>query len=227
MAPSRRRWLPLLAFAAGLAARPLPAAEPPRYAFDPVHTRVMFAIDHAGFSKAIGTVSGSTGSLRFDPADWTTARLDVRVPMQRLDMGDSGWAAAVFAPRFLDVRRYPEARFVAADIRRQDERHGTACGTLTLHGVTRPLCMAVVMNRIGRYPLPPFRRTVGFSARASLRRSEFGMTRWLSLVGDEVELRIEAELFRSDAGADADDAPPVPPAPIDDDATGEPAHAEP
>ena len=34
--------------------------------FDPVHTRVMFTIDHAGFSKAIGTVSGSEGSLYFD-----------------------------------------------------------------------------------------------------------------------------------------------------------------
>ena len=37
------------------------AAGPARYNLDPVHTRVMFAIDHAGFSKAIGTVSGSTG----------------------------------------------------------------------------------------------------------------------------------------------------------------------
>ncbi|HOZ24794.1 MAG TPA: polyisoprenoid-binding protein, partial [Thermomonas sp.] len=41
-----------------LACAPTAAGEPPRYAFDPVHTRVMFAIDHAGFSKAIGTISG-------------------------------------------------------------------------------------------------------------------------------------------------------------------------
>ncbi|TXG79242.1 MAG: polyisoprenoid-binding protein, partial [Rhodocyclaceae bacterium] len=33
------------------------AGEPVRYAIDPVHTRVVFEIDHAGFSKAIGTVS--------------------------------------------------------------------------------------------------------------------------------------------------------------------------
>lgn len=192
--------LPALLLA--LACAPTAAGEPPRYAFDPVHTRVMFAIDHAGFSKAIGTISGSQGSLQFDVEDWSSARLDVRVPMDRLDMGDSGWSASVFAPRFLDVKRYPQARFVASDgMQRGVGNRGRACGQLTLHGVTRPLCLDVVFNKAGRYPLPPFRRTIGFSATATLKRSDYGMTSWRSLVGDDIELRIEAELFRSDADA--------------------------
>jgi len=199
-----------------LACAPTAAGEPPRYAFDPVHTRVMFAIDHAGFSKAIGTISGSQGSLQFDADDWASARLDVLVPMDRLDMGDSGWSASVFAPRFLDVKRYPQARFVATDgMQRGTGNRGRACGQLTLHGVTRPLCLDVVFNKAGRYPLPPFRRTIGFSATATLKRSDYGMTSWQSLVGDDIELRIEAELFRSDADAPA----PTQPAPV----AGDPA----
>ncbi|HPW12857.1 MAG TPA: YceI family protein [Thermomonas sp.] len=217
MLPRRRlpaSCLPALLLA--LACAPTAAGEPPRYAFDPVHTRVMFAIDHAGFSKAIGTISGSQGSLQFDADDWASARLDVLVPMDRLDMGDSGWSASVFAPRFLDVKRYPQARFVATDgMQRGTGNRGRACGQLTLHGVTRPLCLDVVFNKAGRYPLPPFRRTIGFSATATLKRSDYGMTSWQSLVGDDIELRIEAELFRSDADAPA----PTQPAPV----AGDPA----
>ena len=203
--PSSIRLSALLAL---LACLPAVAGEPARYAFDPVHTRVMFAIDHAGFSKAIGTISGSQGSLHFDVEDWSSARLDVVVPMHRLDMGDSGWSASVFAPRFLDVKRHPQARFVATDgLQRQLANRGRACGQLTLHGVTRPLCLDVVLNKAGRYPLPPFRRTIGFSATATLKRSDYGMTSWQSLVGDDIELRIEAELFRQD-GEDLQPAQP-------------------
>ena len=194
---------------------PALAAGPVRYEFDPVHTRVMMAIDHAGFSRAIGTISGSQGSLLFDPQDWSSARMEVTVPMDKLDFGDSSWSAAVFAPRFLHVKRYPHARFVADEVTRTDGDRGRACGKLTLHGTTRPLCMDLVLNKIARYPLPPFRRTIGFSATAQLKRSEFGMTSWRSLVGDEVELHIEAELFqrgsettRSQADAGDDDATP-------------------
>ena len=205
----------LLLVACSLAGMPALAAGPVRYEFDPVHTRVMMAIDHAGFSKAIGTISGSQGSLLFDPQDWSSARMEVTVPMDKLDFGDSSWSAATFAPRFLHVKRYPHARFVAGDVKRTEGDRGRACGKLTLHGTTRPLCMDLVLNKIARYPLPPFRRTIGFSATAQLKRSEFGMTSWRSLVGDEVELRIEAELFqrgsettRSQADAGDDDATP-------------------
>ncbi len=193
-----RQRLCLAALAVSAACAVANAGEPVRYAIDPVHTRVLFEIDHAGFSKAIGTVSGSEGSLQFDVDDWSSAKLEVTVPMQRLDMGDSGWTASVFAPRFLDVKRYPQARFVSTRVERREGNRGTLCGELTLHGTTRPLCMELVLNKIARYPLPPFRRTAGFSARTSIKRSDFGMKSWRSLVGDEVELRIEAELVRRD-----------------------------
>jgi len=73
-----------------LAATPLLAiAAPDSYRLDPVHTRVLFAVEHAGFSHALGTVSGSEGVLVFDPDDWRTARLEVSVPIQRLDLASA------------------------------------------------------------------------------------------------------------------------------------------
>ena len=51
--------------------------QPTTYQLDPVHTRVLFAVSHAGFSHALGTVSGSTGTLRFDPDDWSSATVSV------------------------------------------------------------------------------------------------------------------------------------------------------
>lgn len=202
--PSTRVCIAIAALAASL---PLAvfAAEPETYALDPVHTRVLFAIEHAGLSKALGTVSGSTGSLLFDRDDWRSARLDVRVPLTRLDLGDAQWNTAALAANLLDGERHPEAHFVSHTIEPTDADHAKVCGELTLRAVTRPLCMDVTLNALKRYPLPPFRRTVGFSATAVLSRADYGIDAWKSMIGDKVELRIEAEAVRSHRIDDAVD----------------------
>ena len=169
------------------------------YELDPVHTRVLVAVEHAGFSKALGTVSGSTGHLAFDPDDWSTARLEVSVPLQRIDFGDSQWNQAVLAGNLLDTDTHPLARFVSTRVEPIDLLHATVYGTLTLHGVSRDVQLDVALNALKRHPLPPFRRTAGFSATAVLSRAEFGITAWKSVIGDRIELRLEVEAVRSRA----------------------------
>lgn len=177
----------LFAFSSGV------AAQARLYALDPVHTRVMFAVDHAGFSRAIGTVSGTTGTLRLDPGDWSSARVEARVPMQRLDLGDDAWNRATLAGNLLDAERHPDAVFVSERVEPAGERRMHIHGQLTLRGVTRPVVLEAVMNDIRRHPMPPFRRTAGFSAVAMLSRADFGITSWPGVIGDDVELRIEVE----------------------------------
>src|SRR5690606_7787833 len=208
------RWHPFAAIAAlalvlALAWPPPAAARPATYALDPVHTRVQFAVWHAGFSQALGTISGSTGTLQFDPDDWTCARLEVSVPLQRLELGDDAWRRATLAGRLLDAQRWPQAHFVSTRVEPLDARNFIVHGQLTLRGVTRELPLQVRFNALKRHPLPPFRRTAGFSATATLSRSDFGIDAWSSAIGDTVELRIEAEAVRSaragqQHGADTD-----------------------
>ena len=186
-------------------------AAPDGYSFDPVHTRVLFAVSHAGFSQAMGTVSGSSGRLWFDPDDWHVAKLAVRVPLSRLDMGDPKWSKAVGARNLLDVGKFPDATFVSTRIEPKDAQHGRVCGTMTIRDVSHDACMDVTFNQLKHHPLPPFRRTAGFSAVATLSRKDFGITAWPGVIGDAVTLRIEAEALH-DGRVTADAAGQLPPA---------------
>ncbi len=208
----RHRIATLAAFAVALPfAGGAAAGEAVHYSLDPVHTRVMFAIEHARFSKAIGTVSGSTGSLVFDPDDWAGAKLQASVPMTRVDLGDAGWNKATLDGNLLDVEDHPTAEFVSTRVEPIAPGRASVYGTLTLRGVTREIVLDVTLNAAKRHPLPPFRRTVGFSATAMLSRKDFGIDVWPSVIGDAVELRIEAEATRSRADDDRDtDAPDAP-----------------
>lgn len=184
-------------------------AQSQRYELDPVHTRILFAVSHAGFSHALGTIGGSTGELVFDPSDWSSARVEVEVPLARLDLGDPDWNVAALGRRLLRAETYPTARFVSTSVAPRDASHARVCGDLRLRGATRPLCLEVTLNALERHPMPPFRHTAGFSATGTLERKAFGIDAWEGLVGDTVELRIEAEAVRRGADARKPDAPPA------------------
>lgn len=210
--PAWRAGRSLAAVACALALAAPAGAEPARYALDPVHTRVLFAIDHAGYSRALGTVSGSTGSVVFDPDDWSSARVEVEVPLARLELGDAVWNDA--ALRMIDAQAHPVARFISRRVEPVAVDAARVCGDLTLGAATRGFCLHVQFNQLRRYPLPPFRRTAGFSAAGDLSRGDFGLTRWSTLVGDTVELRIEAEAHYLGPATDAPaahDSPEDPP----------------
>lgn len=180
-------------------------AQAMRYELDPVHTRVLFAVSHAGFSQALGTISGSTGELWFDPDDWSSARLQASVPIARADLGDAKWNRAVLANNLLDAEDHPLASFQSTRVEPVDATHAAVFGTLTLRGVSREVKLDVTLNAARRHPMPPFRRTLGFSATAVLSRKDFGIDAWPSVIGDTVELRIEAEATRARQRDDAAD----------------------
>ena len=209
----RRMRLLLLCLCLCLGAAPMAAfAEAVRYELDPVHTRVLFAVSHAGFSHALGTVSGSSGELWFDPEDWASARLQATVPLARLDLGDAKWNKAALAGNLLDAGKHPQASFVSTRIEPVDATHAAVHGTLTLHGVAREVKLDVTLNAAKRHPMPPFRRTVGFSATTTISRKDFGIDAWPSVIGDAVELRIEAEATRARGAGPDDEVAPTDPA---------------
>src|SRR3546814_7419855 len=77
-----------------------------------------------------------------------------------------------------------------------DDTRASVFGTLTLRGVSREVKLDVVFNQLERYPLPPWTRTVGFSATTTISREAFGIDAWPTVIGDAVALRIEAEADR-------------------------------
>ena len=171
------------------------SAESETFAFDPVHSRIAFRVSHAGFSDAIGTFSGITGSVSFDESDWRNARVEARIPIDRLDLGDAEWRERILDPTFFGVWKYAEARFVSTRVEALVDGRLRVLGVLDLHGVEQEVTLDVAINRIARHPLT-LRRTAGFSATTTLSRAAFGMKKWKNLVGDEVSISIEIEAQR-------------------------------
>ena len=174
-----------------------------RFAIDPVHTRVAFQVSHAGFSWPVGSFSGASGVLDFDPADWSKAHVEVRVPIATLQLGDDKWQRKILDPTFFDAEKFPEARFVSTKVEPRGADEAEVTGELTLHGVTKTVTLHVKLNKLARHPLT-FRRTAGFSATGTLSRRDFGIDNWAKVVGDEVRLILEVEASRDKEAGDGE-----------------------
>ena len=177
------------------------AAAMPAWKLDPSHTRVLFRVDHAGFSQALGLLSGIEGELRFDPGDWAGASVEVVVPLARLEVGDQEFRDTLLGQGWFHASRHPEARFRSTRVEPTDEGSAKVHGLLSLRGEEKPVVLEVRLNKAGLNPVR-FRRAVGFSATATLDRRDFGLDRWQNLVGTEVGLEIQAEAIRYRPGHD-------------------------
>ena len=178
---------------------------------DPVHTQIHFSVDHLGFTHAMGLFKVREGLLQFDPADLTRCRVDVTVDVGSLLMGDSKWQETVTSWQFLNIKRWPLARYTAQHCEKTADNEGVVQGSLELHGESAPLALRFRLNKVGNDPYS-FRHTAGFSAQGEIQRSTYGMNKLLTAVGDKIELRIEMEAVRDRGGSHpaAGDRPPEP-----------------
>lgn len=186
-----RRWFPALVWLLLLVAGKA-AAHPLDYRIDTVHSQVLFSADHDGYSRPVGRLAIARGWLRFDPDDWSASKVVADIDIGSADLGDKSWDAAVIGRNFLDADQSPLAHFESVSVTKTGDDTGVLAGQLTLRGITLPVKVDFIVNRVGM-TLFGFETIAGFSGRAELDRTKFGMTAFPKAVGTAVTIRLEIE----------------------------------
>jgi len=174
-------------------AQPAPSGAPPAgvYSVEPHHTQVMFGISHLGFSTFYGAFSGASGSLKLDPANPAGSQLDVSVPTASVATINPTLNDELRSADWLDATAFPAMTFHSTKITLTGPGTADVTGDLTLHGVTHSETLQARLNTPGVNPLTKA-YTVGFEVGGHIKRSDFGVKKYLPLVGDDVQLIISA-----------------------------------
>jgi polyisoprenoid-binding protein YceI len=169
------------------------------YEADPNHTLVGWRVDHLGFSDYFGLFGDVTGTLTLDRADLANAKVDVTIPINPvvasqglhdhlLRPGKDGAASDFFGPNAAP------AHFVSTSVSPSvDGMAAYIVGDLTLNGHTRPVAIQARFSGAGAMMGS---EQVGFSGRAVIKRSDFGITTGIPLVSDAVELDLTAAFMK-------------------------------
>lgn len=165
------------------------------YRLDPGHTLVQFCIRHMGLSDYCGRFGRVSGSLVFNGSQPEKSSARILIDMNTIDTPSKELNEKLKA-EFFETGRHPMARFTTTSIRVTGERTGIIAGTLELHGVSKPIELAVTFNGGLVHPFANS-YAIGFSATTRLSMSDFNFpdVAWKSFVGNEASLTIEAEFI--------------------------------
>ncbi len=188
---------PVLALLGGIAAAQTTPTRNPAdvlagaYTVEPQHTQVYWSLSHLGFTNFYGRLSDVSGSLSLSPTSPGTDQLSIAMPTASLNTTSDKLNQELQGSDWFDARSYPTIAYKSTKVDLLGRGHATVTGALTLHGVTRPVVLDVHFNAAGVNPID-HHYTVGFQAAGTIRRSQFGVTKYVPVVGDDVSLMISA-----------------------------------
>ncbi|MBI4978610.1 MAG: YceI family protein [Spirochaetes bacterium] len=161
------------------------------YIADPMHTSIGFAVKHLGLSTVRGIFKTFTTTFTTDEdkgiitalsADIDTASIDTRVDMRDNDLRSAN---------FFDVKQFPRATYVMKSYK-GTKAGGKVIGELTLHGVTKPVTLNLVIN--GTMADKNGKVRIAGIATAEINRSDFGIGKKGDMpVSEKVTLTIDIE----------------------------------
>ncbi len=167
---------------------------------DLAHSNLGFAIRHMVVSKVRGRFAKYSGAIRLDDDDLTRSSAEVTIDAASIDTGVAQRDAHLRSADFFDVEQFPELRFRSKRVENLGEARYRVVGDLTIRDVTREVALDVEYGGRGKDPWGNER--VGFVARGSLDRKDFGLG-WNQvleaggvLVGDRVDIDIDIEAVR-------------------------------
>ncbi|MSO71538.1 MAG: YceI family protein [Alphaproteobacteria bacterium] len=171
------------------------AAAMGRYVIDPEHFTIAFMASHLGYERTLGQFLKGTGGFELDDEAETLANIRVEIDADSVFTNHAERDRHLRSADFLAAREFPKITFTGTSFEKSGINRVRITGELTLLGRKRPLVLEATLNKLANYPIDHRRRTVGVSARAKLKRSDFGMTYGTDngLVGDEIELIFEFE----------------------------------
>jgi len=165
------------------------------YTIDSGYSRAHFDITRVGFSSQRGSFNKTSGKVTLDLAN-KSGSVDFTINTGSIDMGSAAWTAHLSDPELFNVKKYPTMSFKSSKLIFEGDKVVAAEGQLTMIGVTKPLKIAVNNFQCGKNPVDS-RQMCSGDITAVLKRSEFGLTRYIPVVSDEVSISVPVDAYKN------------------------------
>ena len=158
------------------------------------HASIKFRVQHLGYSWLYGRFNEFGGKFSYDEKAPEKASVEVNIKTASVDSNHAERDKHLRGDDFLDVAKFPEAKFVSTGYTPGEGEKGVLKGNLTLHGVTKPVEIAVRSLGAGKDPWGGYR--MGFEGTTTFAMADFGIMKNLGPKSKDVEMILSIEGIR-------------------------------
>jgi len=168
-------------------------AAPVTYTLDPAHTYPSFEADHfGGLSVWRGKFESTSGKVVYDK-EAKAGSIEVTVDMNSIDFGMQKLNEHAKSVEIFDVAQYPVATYSGKFTKFSGDAPTEAQGTLTMHGVTKPVTLSINTFKCIMNPMSK-KQVCGADVSATFSRADFGVNYGEKFgFKQEVKLQIQVE----------------------------------
>lgn len=159
-----------------------------------MHAFIQFKIAHLGYSWLWGRFNDFDGHFTYDKNDPNASKIEVTINTKSIDSNHAERDKHLRNDEFLDVEKYPQSKFISTSFTLNEDGTGELKGDFTLHGVTKPIVIAV--KRIGEGDDPWGGYRVGFEGITRIAMADYGITRDLGPASAEMDIILAIEGVR-------------------------------
>ncbi len=165
---------------------------PGSYELDDTHAYLSFSYSHLGLSNPQIQFADFEASLELNGDDMSLSQVRITIDAASVNSTVPELDDDLKGPDFFDVANHPEITFQSTAYEETSDSSGRLTGDLSVRGVTLPVTLDVTINSASMNPLNR-KEMIGFSATGSINRSDYGLTAYAPLVGDELSLAVQIE----------------------------------
>ena len=168
------------------------------YVVEPDHTRVMFGISHKSFTTFFGEFRNLTGSLNLNVKNPSASTLEIHIPVTTISTQIEKLNEELRHKPWLDADTWPEMTFKSTSVKVTGPGAADVTGDFSFHGQTHPLTLHVKFNAGGDDPNDKY-YVAGFTVTGAFKRSAWGFTTGVPMIGDDIDLNIQAAFKKPQA----------------------------
>ncbi|QMW05808.1 YceI family protein [Spirosoma foliorum] len=175
------------------------AANAQTWAVDKAHSGVGFTVTHNLLSEVDGKFKTFDATITSAKPDLSDATFAFSADVNSISTDNERRDGHLKSPDFFDAAKFPTLTFKSTSFKKVDGKKYTLVGDLTMHGVTKPVTLAVVMNGpvTAKGMGGKEQEKAGFKVTGTLKRSDFGVgTIPVVVVSDEIELKVTGEFTK-------------------------------